>query len=265
MPDRRDFNSRRPPRRKSWDEDNDQEEEEIDDLNDSAPPPVSGQRRDQNERGRADARLTRGGKGEPINSAGRSRAAQKLADEEKEELSKRNRNRLLQMLGSQVLCLGIIFGLINTFNWMASDYSGDYMGQGADLRAVRLTITRRATTAEAELGYGQFGILDLDQSKDQPVPQADKPFSLDFATPEKFRKPDEPVWRANFTGKIENGEALGTITDSTGEYKVKLEKNVLTSIFAQLKGHIPKLSVPLPTLFDEQKAKPVRSGIQLRH
>ena len=165
------------------------------------------------------------------------------------------------MLGSQAFVLVVIFGMISAFNWMATDYSGDYMGQNPALGMVRLSLTRRATTIEAELSYGRPScFLELDQSKDQPTPRADKPINLYFATPEQWRRPDKQVGYANFKGRIEDGTASGTISDSSGQYKVKLEKNVLTSLFTQLQSHIPKIpAVPLPSLFDETKAQRVSS------
>jgi hypothetical protein len=161
------------------------------------------------------------------------------------------------MLGNQALCLAIIFGMISAFNWMASDYSGDYIGQNEQLRTVRLSITRRATTVDAELSYGEQGALQLDQSKDQPPPQADKPINLDFVTPEQFRRPNTPPWHANFTGRLEGSTGVGTITDRTGAYEVRLDKNVLTSLFTQLQSHIPRLPALSLRLFDESQAKPV--------
>jgi hypothetical protein len=265
MPDRNDFSkSRRPPPRKTW-EDTDEFESDDDGL----PPSKS---RSNPYASQTNNRLSRGGQTGSPGEVGQNRRPEEpiqslssgwgkkssMTEEEKAELSKKNNKRLFKMLGNQALCLAIIFGMISAFNWMATDYSGDYMGQNRQLRTVRLTITRRAASADAELTYGDMGVLDLDASKDQPSPRGDKEVSLDFATPEKFRQNGERVWRANFTGRIDGTEAVGVLTDSTGEYNVKMEKNVFTSLFNQLSAHIPRLpSVPVPTFFNERTAKPV--------
>ena len=256
MPDRPDFNkSRRPPPRKTW------EDPDEDDANGGLPPSKAYQ---DGYGSRTDKSMSRGsqknGRQEaPIQSVSSGWGKKgSLTEEEKAELSQRNKKRLFKMLGNQALCLVIIFGMISAFNWMATDYSGDYMGQTPQLHTVRLTITRRAASADAELSYGDIGVLALDESKDQSSRRPDGQLSFDFVTPEKFRQGSDKIWHANFTGRIDGGEAVGVLTDTSGEYEVKLTKNVLTSLFNQLSAHIPRLpSVPVPSLFNERTAKPV--------
>jgi hypothetical protein len=282
MPDGRDYNTRRPPRRKSWDEEDSADQNSDDDNWNGIPSQRINRVQKAEAEASADAnagesekttrpksRVSRRGpagdrdqlrddKGNPIQSVGSGWGGKKegAEEDEKKARSKYNQKRLFKMLGSQALCLGIIFGLISAFNWMAADYSGDYMGQSGELRMVRLSITRRATTVDADLSYGQQGALQLDQSKDHPSPQADKPISLDFVTPEQWRRPGKKIWHANFKGRIKDGTATGTIIDSTGIYKVTMEKNVLTSLFTQLQSHIPNFpSVPLPSLFNEKEQR----------
>ncbi|MBS1997258.1 MAG: hypothetical protein JSS86_13150, partial [Cyanobacteria bacterium SZAS LIN-2] len=178
-------------------------------------------------------------------------------EEDKKERSRQGRKRLLKLLGNQALCLVFIFGLIGTCNWIATDYSGDYLGQNRLLRMVQLTISRRAATMDAELNYGMSGLLELDPTKDHPSPKEDKMVTLYFVTPEQWQQPGRRVWRAVFKGRIDGGKAVGTISDAQGTYKVSLEKNVLTSMFRHAQTNIPRVpGVPLPSLFDEtEKSK----------
>ncbi len=264
MPEPPDYRKgRRPPPRKSWEDPDEEEDSDSDSRNG---PPSRWDQGGGQYGSRPDTSLSRGQKiaGPKANEAPIQNLSsgwggkQKLTDDERDDLNKRNQKRLIKMLCNQALCLSIIFGLISAFNWMANDYSGEYVGQSNQLRTVRLTLGRRISNTDAHLTYGGLGELDLDTSKDQPSPEQGKLTSLDFITPEKFRQPGERVWLANFTGHIDSGQAVGTLTDSTGEYPVKLEKNVLTSLFGQLQGHTPKLpSVRPPTFFDQRTAKPV--------
>jgi len=303
MPGGRDFNTRRPPRRKSWDEEG-QAESEDDGVNrpyrasdydpkpeeplfrevSPQPPSRSPSRTSSQSPSQSPSRSTSASRAAGRNGSrgsygldpddesdnGFSPGAKKRKrdgfEEEKEEDAKTGRKRLFKLLGNEALCLLIIFGLIATFNWIATDYSGDYLGQTKQLRLVQLSLTRRATTIDAELNYGASGMLELDTGKDHPSPKENKAITLYFATPERWRTGGRRVWKAIFQGKIDGGKAVGTITDTKGSYKVSLEKNVLTSLFRQAQAHLPRLpEVPLPSLFDEdEKTKsmqPQNNGI----
>lgn len=194
-----------------------------------------------------------GSRSNPYAGNGRPVKVEEADDDDRAAKAKDNKKRLLKLLGNEALCLIIIFGLISTFNWMASDYSGDYMGKNDELTAVELSITRRATTVDAELTYGSRGLLQLDKEKDQPTPKEGQPIKLDFTTPPQWLGNGRESWQATFKGRINGDKAVGTISDSTGDYKVNLSKNVLTSLFRQLQSHIPQFpSIPLPSLFDEK-------------
>jgi|GEM_PF-1854794 len=285
MPGGRDYNKGRPPRRKSWEEEDsgagedttnrpyrasDYDPKPEEPLFGQAPPPTSTTRsRPGSGSGSTSASRAAGRNGangrygtDRDDISGMSlgqrpgRDGSKKDDDSKndDDSKKGGRKRLFKLLGNEALCLLIIFGLIAAYNWIATDYSGDYLGQVRQLRLVQLSLTRRATTIDAELNYGASGMLELDTTKDHPSPRENKAITLYFATPERWRTGGRRVWKAVFKGKIDGGKAVGTISDTRGTYKVTLEKNVLTSLFRQAQAHLPRMpEIPLPSLFNEDE------------
>ena len=180
----------------------------------------------------------------------------------------KKKRKLLKLVGNEALCLLLIFAMIGAFNWMATDYSGDYMGRSPKLGQVRLSLTRKAASVEAELDYSRHGFLELvpEQANDpgawQSALQNGKSFTLKFVEAENFHRPGVKPWKAVFSGHIDGGQASGTISDISGLYKVTLGKNVLTSIFRQTQDHIPQTpTIPLPSLFNE-KDKTIRGVVR---
>jgi len=256
MPGGRDNSSgRRPPPRKSW------EEEEVDDQDSDSRLRFRDRLKIDEKEGQSPD-LRRGGIRPPAkpNTSMSSPAdawggKKKDEDEETKALKKTKRKKLYKLLASEALCLLIVFGMIGAFNWIANDYSGDYIGQTMQLRLVQLSLKRTAASVEADLTYGTSGLLELDQSVAQKAPAEGKTAILHFITPAQWCRARAPM-RATFKGKIDNGKAVGTISDRTGTYKVSLSKNVLTSLFHQTSAHIPVApAVPLPSLFHEQNQK----------
>jgi hypothetical protein len=265
MADRPDYNrSRRPPPRKSWEEADEYREDQGSGFRVERPQP-----NDRNP-GRSPARRPgRGGmrfdpeeqdekEKSPIQSVGSNWGGSKETAEEGKDRSKRNRKHLFKTLQGQALCLVIVFGMMAAFGCIASDSSGDYMGQSPQLRTVRMIISRKDGAVDAVLSYGNTGALELDEGHGAVNINPDHTLSLDFSTPIRWRQPDQRVWLVNFTGKIDNNQVEGTLSDATGEYPVRLEKNLFNSLMNIVQGHAPQLpGFRPPSIFNEQKAKPV--------
>jgi hypothetical protein len=182
-----------------------------------------------------------------------------LTDKKTEKKSQKK--RLLKLVGNEALCLIIIFGMIAAFNWTATDFSGDYMGRNRQLGQIRLSLAKHGENLAGELDYGHHGFLNMVEGEDANKPQSGEPFTINFVETAQFHRQGFIPWRASFTGRIDGGKAIGTVTDRTGQYKVTMEKNVLTSLFRQTQDRIPQVpAVPLPSLFNE-KDKGIRGVV----
>ncbi len=181
-----------------------------------------------------------------VDSKGKS-AAEKAA--EKKEKAK----RLRTLLSNQAICLVIIFALVAGFNWMASDYSGEYINQDSKLGLVKLSLVREATYVDGELSYKGTTNLEMQQG-DQPK---DQQVDLTFlaANPKLISR--GLITRARFIGTIDGSIAEGAIVDAKGSHNVKLTKNIVASLFKQLQHHTPSVQLPRPPkLFQVPDAAP---------
>lgn len=162
----------------------------------------------------------------------------KAKEEEKEEKEKKKkaRKRVFKLLSNEALCLAIIFAMIASFNWLASDFTGEYLTMDKTLGLVKLSLVRRAATIEGELSYGNRPNLILTGSADPT-----KESRMEFSTSPQWQANGNIPVKAVFLGKIESNAAKGTIIDAHGKYKVKLEKNMVASIFRQMQVHLPIL------------------------
>ncbi|MBU6452306.1 MAG: hypothetical protein KGS72_11035 [Cyanobacteria bacterium REEB67] len=273
MPGGRDYNQQRPPRRKSWEENGEVNSEENSEENapgeasyssgfgrnvrrparplDNDNPPEENGRGNVNE----------GSAGEPPSYSAAFGAAGQISRPDKRPEQKTQKKRLLKLVGNEALCLIVIFGMIAAFNWTATDFSGDYMGRNRQLGPVRLSLTKHGENLGGELDYGHHGFLNMVEGEDANKPQSGQPFTINFVETAQWHRQGFIPWRASFTGRIDSGQAVGTVTDRTGQYKVTMEKNVLTSLFRQTQDRIPQVpAVPLPSLFNE-KDKGIRGVI----
>lgn len=179
-------------------------------------------------------------------------------NEEREKSDKKKRKvRVIKLVSNEMLCLGIIFAMIAVFNWLSSDYTGEYVTMNRQLGMVKLSLVRRAATVEGSLIYGHSPNLELVGKADPSKTNV----RLEFATNEQWEMMGRPARKAVFLGKITSSAAIGTIVDTEGKYKVKLEKNVLASIFRQLQVHLPIIPVSRPpTFFDERQYREKSPG-----
>jgi hypothetical protein len=292
MPGGSDYNRQRPPRRKSWQD----SDESADPFYNAAGKFAEKKQEIPNEQIEDDPESYSSGFSRNVRMPGdtsQSKRAQNLripkptakgrlprryeeddgdeADNKNSAVSskKAKRKKLYKLLGAEALCLGILFGLIGAFNWMAGDFSGDYMGRGRELGQIRLSLARldsaRAKAGlkdemEVEMEYGRHGLLSLRPGEHVAVPAGDESFTLKMVSTSKVKRIFIKPWLATFTGHIEDGKVSGTIADTTGAYKISLEKNLMTSLFRKTQDHIPTApSVPLPSLFDEHARAPRRN------
>lgn len=181
-----------------------------------------------------------------LDSKGKS-AAEKAA--EKKEKAK----RLRTLLSNQAICLVIIFALVAGFNWMASDYSGEYITQDSKLGLVKLSLVREATYVDGELSYKGTRNLEMQQG-DQPK---DQQVDLTFVAANPKLISRGLITRARFIGTIDGSIAEGAIVDAKGSHNVKLTKNIVASLFKQLQAHTPSVQLPRPPkLFQVPDAAP---------
>ncbi len=173
------------------------------------------------------------------------------------EDDKQSRNKKLRsLLSNQALCLVIIFGLMGAFNWMATDYSGEYISQDKNLGLVKLSLIRRATTIDGELYYKDTPALEMQQG-DQPK---DGQVDLTFVNQNKWAVRPRSILRARFIGTIDGSVAEGAVVDARGSHSVRLTKNIVASLFKQLQAHIPTWRTPPPPTFfrvPEQSVTPI--------
>ncbi len=168
-------------------------------------------------------------------SKGKSRA-------EKEAEKKEKGKRLRTLLSNQAICLVIIFALVAGFNWMAADYSGEYITQDNALGLVKLSLVREATYVDGELSYKGTTNLEMQQG-DQPKEQQ---VDLTFVAADPKLISRGLITRARFIGAIDGSIAEGAIVDATGSHDVKLTKNIVASLFKQLQHHTPSVQLPRP-------------------
>ena len=179
--------------------------------------------------------------------------------EEKGEKKKR-KVRVIKLVSNEMLCLAIIFAMIAVFNWLSSDYTGEDVTMNRQLGMVKLSLVRRAATVEGSLIYGHSPKLELVGKADPTKPNV----RMEFATNEQWEMMGRPARKAVFLGKITSSAAVGTIIDTEGKYKVKLEKNVLASVFRQLQVHLPIIPVSRPPTFFDERQYREKSPIQGR-
>ena len=161
---------------------------------------------------------------------------------EREEEKKERKKKLRTLVGNQAICLGIIFALVAGFNWMAADYSGEYIGQDSKLGLVKLSLVREATYVDGELSYKGTTNLEMQQGNQPKDQQADLTFVA--ANPKLSNR--GLITRARFIGVIDSSAAEGAIVDGKGSHNVKLTKNIVASLFKQLQHHTPSVQLPRP-------------------
>ncbi|CAN5519448.1 hypothetical protein BH11CYA1_BH11CYA1_03130 [soil metagenome] len=172
---------------------------------------------------------------------------------EKEADKKEKSKKLRTLLSNQAICLVIIFALVAGFNWMAADYSGEYIGQDAQLGLVKLSLVREATFVDGELSYKGTTNLEMQQGNQPKDQQADLTFIA--ANPKLINR--GLITRARFIGSIDSSAAEGAIVDAKGSHNVKLTKNIVASLFKQLQHHTPSVQLPRPPkLFQVPAAAP---------
>jgi hypothetical protein len=176
--------------------------------------------------------------GAPSKTKGKSRAEREA---EKKERSK----RLRTLLSNQAICLTILFALIAGYNWMAADYSGEYISQDAALGLVKLSLVREATYVDGELSYKGTTNLEMQQGEQPKEQQVDLTFiAAKPANASLGRR--GLITRARFLGTIDGSTANGAIVDAKGSHDVKLTKNIVASLFKQLQHHTPSVNLPRP-------------------
>ena len=166
---------------------------------------------------------------------GKSRAEREA---EKKEKSK----RLRTLLSNQAICLVIIFALVAGFNWMATDYTGEYITQDSALGLVKLSLVREASYIDGELSYKGTTNLEMQQGDQPKEQQVDLTFIA--ANPKLISR--GLITRARFIGAIDGSIAEGAIVDASGSHDVKLTKNIVASLFKQLQHHTPSVQLPRP-------------------
>lgn len=183
-------------------------------------------------------------------------------EQEKEEKGekKKRKARVIKLVSNEMLCLAVIFAMIAVFNWLSSDYTGEYVTMSRQLGMIKLSLVRRAATVEGSLIYGHSPNLELVGKADPSKPTV----RMEFATNEQWEMMGRPARKAVFLGKITSSAAVGTIIDTEGKYKVKLEKNVLASVFRQLQVHLPIIPVSRPPTFFDERQHRERSPAQGR-
>ncbi len=175
-------------------------------------------------------------------SRGKKKGGKKsFSEDDKETRSKKLRN----LLSNQALCLVIIFGLLGAFNWMATDYSGEYISQDKNLGLVKLSLIRRATTIDGELYYKNTPTMEMQQGEQPKEGQVD----LVFVNQNKWAVRPRSIQRARFIGTIDGSMAEGAVVDARGSHPVRLTKNIVASLFKQLQAHIPTWRTPPPPTF----------------
>lgn len=177
------------------------------------------------------------------------REMDRQAREEAAEEKKRRRKKLFNLLGNESICLIVIFSMIGACNWLASDYTGDYVAMDRNLGQVKLSLVRKAATIEGEMSYATSPMLYL-VSRDPP--KNGKVF-LQFESDDVWRQRKQPPWRSSFEGTIDGTSAKGVIRYRGVSFPVKLEKNMITSIFRQLQTHFPIIpTFRPPTWFNKE-------------
>jgi hypothetical protein len=149
------------------------------------------------------------------------------------------KKKLLKLLGAQALCLLIIFGSMSAWDWMSNIYSGEYMCFDPQLGNIKLYIDDE-NGSSGELSYHRVPLLKLEHgaiTKDGPV-------ALDFTSYELWSKQHKKTVRASFRGTVKGGKVSGKLVDARGIHEVKLEKNILSSIFRKLQGLMPSFQPP---------------------
>ena len=187
------------------------------------------------------------------------RKAREEAEEEKEKKKKKDRKRLFNLLSNEALCLAIIFAMIATFNYMASDYTGEYLTSNPQLGLVKLSLLRRAASVEGELCYGRYPNMQMVGGVDPGKPNQ----RMEFSTPQEWQDAGNLPHKAVFLGTISSSAATGTLVDARGKYKLKLEKNMVASMFRQFQAHLPVLpTFQPPTWVKTEKPliAPVKPG-----
>lgn len=202
-------------------------------------------------RGKYDDELPRSGARRPGARRSFDPEAARLEEEERraaEEEKKRGRKRLFNLVGNETACLVIIFGMIASCNWMASDFSGEYLVRDKKLGLVKLSIIRRAASVDADLYYDKTAALEMRGGKGEMGKQLD--FTFEAAENPPYPPPPYALKRSRFVGVIDGTCAEGVIVDKNGSHEIKLTKNLLASLFSQLQAHLPVLpSFRPPTFF----------------
>ncbi len=180
-----------------------------------------------------------GKSGKSVGKKGGKRTS--LSEDDKQTRSK----KLRSLLSNQALCLVIIFGLLGAFNWMATDYSGEYISQDKNLGLVKLSLVRRATTIDGELYYQNTPTMEMQQGEQPKEGQVD----LVFVNQNKWAVRPRSIQRARFIGTIDGSMAEGAVVDARGSHPVRLTKNIVASLFKQLQAHIPTWRTPPPPTF----------------
>ncbi len=179
----------------------------------------------------------RASRGAPASFRELDRKAREEAEEEKEKKRKKDRKRLFNLLSNEALCLAIIFAMIATFNYMSSDYTGEYLTSNPQLGLVKLSLLRRAASVEGELCYGRYPNMQMVNSVDPGKPNQ----RMEFSTSQEWQEAGNLPHKAVFLGTISSSAAVGTLVDARGKYKLKLEKNMVASVFRQFQAHLPVL------------------------
>ncbi|MBP6746638.1 hypothetical protein KA344_15475 [bacterium] len=176
--------------------------------------------------------------GTPSKTKGKSRSEREA---EKKERSK----RLRTLLSNQAICLTILFALVAGYNWMAADYSGEYISQDGALGLVKLSLVREATYVDGELSYKGTSNLEMQQGEQPKEHQVDLTFIAAKPANTNFGR-RWLITRARFLGTIDGSTANGAIVDAKGSHDVKLTKNIVASLFKQLQHHTPSVNLPRP-------------------
>jgi hypothetical protein len=182
------------------------------------------------------------------------RAKEEEAFEKKEK--KRKRKRLINLISNEALCLLVIFALIGLWNYIAGDFAGEYVAHDRSLGLVKISLVRNGDKLNGELVYAGSPCLYLQGDFDQQKPKQ----RLVFETDPELRLQGKAM-KAVFLGTVTSSEAKGTLVDAQGKYKLKLEKNLLASLFRLIQNSVPVVpAFRPPSWVNNEKPKSFLEG-----
>lgn len=118
---------------------------------------------------------------------------------------------------------------------MLGDCTGEYAGYDPGAGQIEMSLLHDGEKLHGELMFGPSAIMEMDGTP----PAEDGKLDCKFFIPEKWIQQGQDPRQVNFHGIVKDGVVKGVLQEGKVVTSVVLDRSVATSIYKQVRSHLP--------------------------